>query len=84
VSDENKITLPPVELATDGPAVLRRYLVLEIRGGDEATAKSWYGLAELELEHMVMFLNGMLQMAPLRARKNPPELVIHKPTAVEA
>jgi hypothetical protein len=84
VSDENKIPLPPVQIAADAPTVVRRYLVLEIRGGDEATAKNLYGLAELELEHMVLFFSGMLQMASPRARKNPPELLIHKPTAVEA
>jgi hypothetical protein len=75
--------LPPVAI-TYGPTVLRRYLVLEISGGDEITAKSWYGLAELEFEHLLEFLQELLKDLPLRARKNPPAVVLHKPAAVEA
>lgn len=82
---EQKLPLPPVEITADAPPVMRRYLVLEIRGGDEQTAKSWYGLAELELEHMQeFFLKGLLPELPTRLRKNPPEVVLHKPTEVKA
>jgi hypothetical protein len=75
--------LPPVAIASV-PAVIRRYLVLEISGGDEITAKSWYGLGELELEHLVEFLKVLLQDLPPRVRNNPPSVVLHKPTEVQA
>jgi hypothetical protein len=81
---EEKIPLVAVEIAAaDATPVTHRYLVLEIRGGDEQTAQSWYGLAELELEHMVELLKALLPDLPPRARKNPPEVVLHKPTAVQ-
>jgi hypothetical protein len=73
---------PPV--AIPDAQNVRRYLVLEIRGGDEKTAKSWYGLAELELEHLTTFLDELLKELPARARKNPPIVLLHRPTEVEA
>jgi hypothetical protein len=84
-ADEEKLPLPPVEITADGPPVMRRYLVLEIRGGDPHIAKSWYHMAELDLEHLEIFLTkGILQEFPARARKNPPRIIVHKPAEVEA
>jgi hypothetical protein len=78
-----KFLMPPVEIAS-AEAVMRRYLVLEIRGGDPQTNKSWYGLAELDLEQLQIFLTkGLLQEYPARIRRNPPQVIIHKPTAVQ-
>ncbi len=81
---EEKQILPPVAITSETPAVTRRYLVLEISGGDPQTAESWYGLAELEFEHVVGLLKALLEDSPPRARKNPPAVVLHKPAAVEA
>jgi len=82
--DETKVPLPAVEIVPDAPAVTRRYLVLEIRGGDERTAQSWYQLAEMECETVVLMLDALLPGLPQRARKNPPLVFLHKPTEVPA
>jgi len=84
MSDQPKIPLPAVEILSDASAVTRRYLVLEIRGGDERTAQSWYGIAELEFETLVLMLKSLLPESPMRARRNPPQVLLHKPTEVQA
>lgn len=61
------------------PIKRRTFLTLEIRGGDPALQKTCAEMVTLQLEFMVLFLQGVYCYRKAAA----PEVILH-PTVVEA